>query len=144
MSTKTVLFLCSGNYYRSRFAEVLFNHLADQSQVPWLAQSRGLRINSSNEGEISIHAVEALNSRGIRIAENIRFPIVAEEQDFEMANRIIALKEAEHRPMVMERFPRWIESVEFWSIHDIDCATPKSALTELEVKVRALHDCLVS
>ena len=24
----TVLFLCTGNYYRSRFAEILFNHLA--------------------------------------------------------------------------------------------------------------------
>jgi protein-tyrosine-phosphatase len=27
-SEKTVLFLCTGNYYRSRFAEVLFNSVA--------------------------------------------------------------------------------------------------------------------
>ncbi|MGM4967020.1 hypothetical protein AB7714_26215 [Tardiphaga sp. 1201_B9_N1_1] len=25
---RTVLFLCTGNYYRSRYAEELFNHLA--------------------------------------------------------------------------------------------------------------------
>jgi protein-tyrosine phosphatase len=26
--TKQVLFLCTGNYYRSRYAEELFNHLS--------------------------------------------------------------------------------------------------------------------
>ena len=26
--SKTILFLCTGNYYRSRFAEILFNSVA--------------------------------------------------------------------------------------------------------------------
>ena len=34
-----VLFLCSGNYYRSRFAEHLFNHLAAADRG-WQAQSQ--------------------------------------------------------------------------------------------------------
>src|SRR5438132_811728 len=34
---KTVLFLCTGNYYRSRFAEVLFNSVAGKMGLPWRA-----------------------------------------------------------------------------------------------------------
>jgi protein-tyrosine-phosphatase len=36
----TVLFLCTGNYYRSRFAEELFNHHADRAGLNWIAQRR--------------------------------------------------------------------------------------------------------
>ena len=38
--TKGVLFLCTGNYYRSRFAEVLFNSVAGQMGLPWRAHRR--------------------------------------------------------------------------------------------------------
>ena len=41
---REILFLCTGNYYRSRFAEVLFNHLARESGVKAHAASRGLRV----------------------------------------------------------------------------------------------------
>ena len=41
---KTVLFLCTGNYYRSRFAEELFNHQAERADLDWIAQSRGLAL----------------------------------------------------------------------------------------------------
>jgi hypothetical protein len=37
---KAVLFLCTGNYYRSRFAEVLFNSVAGKMGLPWRASSR--------------------------------------------------------------------------------------------------------
>ena len=37
-----VLFLCTGNYYRSRFAEMLFNALASRKDLDWTADSRGL------------------------------------------------------------------------------------------------------
>ncbi len=41
---KTVLFLCTGNYYRSRFAEALFNSVAGRMGLPWRASSRGLAL----------------------------------------------------------------------------------------------------
>jgi len=46
----TALFLCTGNYYRSRFAECYFRHLSAKYQLPWLADSRGLQIASDNDG----------------------------------------------------------------------------------------------
>jgi protein-tyrosine-phosphatase len=36
---KTVLFLCTGSYYRSRFAEIYFNSVALKIGLPWKATS---------------------------------------------------------------------------------------------------------
>ena len=54
-NVKTVLFLCTGNYYRSRFAEELFNHQAERADLDWIAQSRGLALERGayNVGPIS-------------------------------------------------------------------------------------------
>ena len=40
---KTVVFICTGNFYRSRFSEYLFNALAKQQGLYWRATSRGLK-----------------------------------------------------------------------------------------------------
>ena len=38
--------------------------------------------------------------------------------DFEQAHRVIALKQAEHLPLMQERFPGWAEKIEYWHIED--------------------------
>jgi hypothetical protein len=38
-----ILFLCTGNYYRSRYVEELFNHRAKIESLPWRAFSREWR-----------------------------------------------------------------------------------------------------
>ena len=61
MNTKDrVLFLCTGNYYRSRFAEELFNFFAKGEGIAWRAFSRGLaeRGSPENVGPISQFALE--------------------------------------------------------------------------------------
>lgn len=131
-----VLFICSGNYYRSRYAEILFNHLA-QGVGGWTAFSRGFRLSPNNLGPISIHAANACVAQGLAF-DPVRFPIVLSEDDLQQASRIIGLKETEHRPMMRERFPVWEDRVEYWEIHDIDRATPELALGELERAVRQL------
>jgi protein-tyrosine phosphatase len=117
----TVLFLCTGNYYRSRFAEVLFNSVAGKMGLPWRASSRGLALERgvNNVGPMEISAVRALEARGLlAVAEFGRFPIQATVEDFEAAHWIVALKEAEHLPLLKERFPGWTEKVEFWHVDD--------------------------
>jgi protein-tyrosine phosphatase len=118
---KTVLFLCTGNYYRSRYAEVLFNSVAARMGLPWRASSRGLALERgvNNVGPVAASAVEALKARGLRaVADFARFPIQVTVADFEAAHWIVALKEAEHLSLLQERFPAWAEKVEFWQVDD--------------------------
>jgi protein-tyrosine phosphatase len=139
----TVLFLCSGNYYRSRFAETFFNWLAPQRELDWRAESRGFRLSPGNVGPISLHAVDGLQARGIAVPEPRRFPLAVDERDFDSFDLVIAVKEAEHRPKMLERFPHWADRIEYWHIHDLDFAEPDVALTELEEKVRGLIERLL-
>jgi protein-tyrosine phosphatase len=136
---KTVLFLCTGNYYRSRFAEAVFNTLARRGRLAWRAESRGLAIELGvqNVGPISAHTLERLAALGIPAGDYLRSPLQASETDLRSADLVVALKEAEHRPLLRERFPAWPDRVEYWHVHDLDCAGPGDALPGLE---RLVHD----
>ncbi|WP_010581638.1 arsenate-mycothiol transferase ArsC [Schlesneria paludicola] len=135
---KKILFLCTGNYYRSRFAEIYFNWHAKQLGLAWQAESRGLAIDANNPGPMSRFTEEHLAGLGIPFDEYRRLPIDAAHEDFETSDLVIAVKEAEHRPLMDRRFPKWLEQVEFWKVHDIDCATPAEALPILEEHVAKL------
>jgi protein-tyrosine phosphatase len=139
---RRMLFLCTGNYYRSRFAELLFNHLAVEAAPGWSAFSRALAIELGtwNEGAISVHTRNACGVRGIVIPEPISFPRSAEAEDFAVATRVIALKEAEHRGSMERRFPRWANRVEYWHVHDLDAGAPDDACAQIEKHVRGLMD----
>ena len=118
---KTILFLCTGNYYRSRFAEVVFNSVAGKMGLPWTASSRGLALERgvSNVGPMAVSAIEALKAMGIRADDAItRMPAPVTTDDLETAERIVALKHAEHLPLLQERFPAWATKAEFWHIDD--------------------------
>ncbi len=136
---KKVLFLCTGNYYRSRFAEILFNHLAAERGLDWRADSRGLAIelNRPNAGAISHFAVDGLNRLDIDVSE-LRFPQKVTVDDLEAADLVIAMYDAEHRPMVLERIPDWVDRIEFWRVPDIDFVPPSIALPEIEQQVKSL------
>jgi protein-tyrosine phosphatase len=137
MQKEKILFLCTGNYYRSRFAEHLFNHQANQQGLDWLADSRGLALERgvNNVGEISHYAVTALGERGIILSENKRLPQQLELVNLETSTRIIALDKSEHLPLMQERFPQWADKIEYWLVHDIDKTAVNDALGQIEVSI---------
>jgi protein-tyrosine phosphatase len=135
---KRVLFLCSGNYYRSRFAEIYFNYHAQLRGIGWRAESRGLNPDSRNPGPLSRHTASALAAQGISWAEYLRAPLRATEADFAAADRVIAVKEAGHRAMMEACFPIWADRVQYWHVHDLDCASPAVALPHLERELLGL------
>jgi protein-tyrosine phosphatase len=102
LTIKTVLFLCTGNYYRSRFAEELFNHRAAQTQIGWQAQSRALAVErgANNVGPLSPFVLQGLKARGLSAQGGGRMPLQCVAIDLENAHRIVALHEPEHRPLL--------------------------------------------
>jgi protein-tyrosine phosphatase len=134
-----VLFICTGNFYRSRFAEAFFNHHAALRDLEWKAFSRGLATHLVDGcGSISAHTVEALKGLKIDLGHTCLQPTQLAGEDLAKAGRIVALKEAEHRPLLEAQFPEWVDRVEYWHVHDLDFALPSQALREIQELVAAL------
>lgn len=138
---QTILFLCTGNYYRSRFSEYYFNHLAMQKAFNWRADSRGLALERghNNVGPISKYARQGLLSCNIQLPDNLRFPLSLTGEDLNKAHQVIAVDEIEHRPLMQARFPDWENKIDYWCVHDIDQVIPDNALKQLE---NHIHDLI--
>lgn len=138
---KKVLFICTGNYYRSRMAEEIFNYLARKQGLHWQAHSAGLRSDMSaspNEGPISKHAITCLTQAAYPILSRERYPRSVQPEDFEHHHLVIALNKPEHWPMMLERFPAFAEEVQYWMVADIDELLAAEAFVRIERKVKDL------
>ena len=140
-----MLFICTGNYYRSRFAELLFNAAAKARGLPWRADSRGTDIygaGAHNVGPISAYAREALEARGLPLAPDLRMPLPLTDADLAAADLAVAVCEAEHRPHLERDFPARAASVEYWGVQDLGFTPAEDALAAIERHVTALLDRL--
>jgi protein-tyrosine phosphatase len=135
---RIILFLCTGNYYRSRFAEILLNARIDPASG-YRAASRGLKIGwPGNVGPLSPFAEQRLAQLNIASTGDRRMPLQCRECDLAEAFAVIAMKEAEHRAMIADSFPDWAGRVRYWHVHDVDAAAPDAALAEIERRVETL------
>jgi protein-tyrosine phosphatase len=144
MAMKTVLFLCTGNYYRSRFAEELFNHLGRRDGLAWRAESRALAIErgTDNVGPISMLALAALDQRGCAPLAAERMPQACTREDVARADLVVALKDSEHRPLMRARFPEHERRTAYWFVDDVDVTPADEALATIAREVEALVERL--
>jgi len=122
---KRVLFLCSGNYYRSRLAEILFNHEATAAGIPWLAESRGMLAAVELKG-LSENAVSYLKAAGLeKLAEQPRDPLVADVEDLTGSDLVVGLCREEHQSMIEQKFLALAKAMHktgrlrYWNVYDI-------------------------
>ena len=136
-----MLFICTGNFYRSRFAEGVFNFHADRRNLGWKAFSRGLAIHWA-DGLLSPYTAAALSSRKIPLHYTGPTRVQLTEQDLESADIRIALDRTEHLPMMEDQFPAWPERIQYWEIPDMPMIQPEVALPSIESHALYLLDHL--
>ncbi|MEL6180983.1 MAG: low molecular weight phosphatase family protein [Myxococcota bacterium] len=137
----TVLFVCTGNYYRSRFAEEWFNHLARTQPSAWRADSRGLLDSEAitcNPGPISVHTVAFLRELGVEPIGHERLPKPIEDDAPNHFSPIVCVNGPEHRPMVEARPRLAAADILYWDIRDVREEPSHSALVRCKAKVDAL------
>ncbi len=138
-TNQRVLFICTGNFYRSRFAEAIFNHYAEERRIPWTAFSRGLAIHLA-EGCLSVFTTDALEARQIELRHTGPSRMRLSQTDLENSNRRIALDRFEHFTMMGKQFPGWEDRIEYWEVPDLPYRSAEDALPEIERKVIRLLD----
>jgi protein-tyrosine phosphatase len=136
-----VVFVCTGNIYRSRFAEALFNFHARALGLDWFASSRGLRIHIV-DSDLAPQTRDALLERNIPLHGTGAEPASLTDHDLAHASMTIAMKEAEHLPMMLESFPQWAGRIDYWNIHDVEDQSPEMALPQIEDNVVRLLQTL--
>ncbi|MBN1131136.1 MAG: hypothetical protein JXA71_19255 [Chitinispirillaceae bacterium] len=133
-----VLFLCTGNYYRSRFAEEYFNALCARQSLPHRAVSRGLAEEFErlkNPGLISADAVAELEKSGIPVKKPVRKPQKLSGNEVPLYDLIVCLDKKEHQPMVRKRNSLKGRKIIYWKIKDLGEAAAAKALPECRIMV---------
>ncbi|MFM9000090.1 MAG: low molecular weight phosphatase family protein [Opitutia bacterium] len=135
-----VLFVCTGNFYRSRHAEAVFNWHAGRLGSPFRAFSRGLLTSlvADEPTPLSPDTARRLGELGVPLHLTGVAPVQLREEDLGRARRTIALKRDEHHAMMLKAHPEWADRIEYWAMHDIDCAQPEEVLPLIEERVLRL------
>jgi protein-tyrosine phosphatase len=135
----TILFICTGNYYRSRFAEEFFNALASRFRLSWQAVSRGLDAQQgANPGPISPHVLKKLKTLDIPVKARVREPLQLGETDLVEADLVIALDAEEHKPLMARQFAEWADRTMYWHVPDLHLMKAEEALSRIECHVSLL------
>lgn len=89
-----VLFLGVTNHCASRFAEIMFNHLAAEQLLNYCSFSRGVLIKHQ-EDPIDPRTVNALTARGVLMTSNLRAPAFLKSRDLKNSEFIVLISGSE-------------------------------------------------
>lgn len=143
---KNVLFLCTGNYYRSRLAHEYFNYCCSQQQLPYRADSRALSQdleNNSNVGNLANEVVQILTGLGIVCESQHRPPLSVTANDFATAELVFALDKDEHQSMVESDYLAVKDRIHYLNVGDVHIEPVYVAVPKLIKQVDHLISTLI-
>ncbi len=132
-----VLFLGLTNLCASRFAEIVFNHIASEHLLRFYGISRGVFLKHRPES-IDPRTINALVARGIPITPNFRNPFMLSSKDLSESDYIVSVSV----PDAAERLSRTLvgtqkELIE-WNFLDVERLAPSQLFPALEAEVYLL------
>ena len=116
---KKVLFVCTANIHRSRFAEEVFNYFCAKHNKDYHAFSAGLRVGDYSFRKIYYPALENLKAFNIIPIRPNDLPKHIKDVDLENYDKIICMDEVEHKPMVTSDPKLSNYNFEYWNITDM-------------------------
>jgi protein-tyrosine phosphatase len=115
----SILFICTGNWYRSRFAE---SYLKSKGYKHVL--SRGVNVNNNKKRKYrEIHKQSSLvknklKELGLEKYINNKTPKQLTENDMLKSNKIILINKKEHYSYIIKKYPKYKNKLIVWNIRD--------------------------
>ncbi len=116
-----IYFVCMKNYYRSRLAEELAIHYAQQAGLKIEVDSGGLQEDvehSSNLGPIATEALRYLEAKKISPVRASRYPKCCEASDVYSSNIVVCTDADEQLQFFKQRFPDYTGKIIAWRARD--------------------------
>ena len=139
---KKILFLCTGNYYRSRYAEAYMKHLSSLLKLGVDCTSAGFEISKADKlsnmyGEISPFTKKRLVDQQIfNLASEIRTEL--NNSLLLMSDKIIIIDKEEHTKYLCDYSAIKDMDVVYWNAKDIQDWAPKITLDLIEINCQNL------
>ena len=133
-----ILFVCTANIFRSRFSEEVYNHFAENLNIPSKAFSAGLRVGDYVTRKIYRPALEQLKYFNIDPKRKDELSVHINDLDLKDYHKIICMDEEEHRPMVEINDQLMKVKVDYWDIVDEPMVSSQISLPLCYEKVKSL------
>ena len=132
-----VLFLGISNHCASRFAEIMFNHIASEQLLNYFGVSRGV-MTKHHKHPIDTRTISALTARGVPMSGNLRTPRTLKSQDLNGSEYIVLVSGSELTQRVSRS--KIVEGKEIiqWNFKDVGALSPSQLFPALEAEVYLL------
>lgn len=135
--THKVLFLGVTNHCASRFAEIMFNHLAGEQLLNFYGASRGVMVGHQ-QSPIDPRTVTALTVRGIPMTANPRAPVTLKQRDLMESDYLVLVSGTELSKRISRARNLQEKQVIEWNFANVNKLTPSQLFPALEAEVYLL------
>ena len=133
-----VLFVCTANIHRSRFAEEVFNYLSEKNKKSSSAFSAGLRVGDYNFRKIYYPALDNLEKFNILPKRADELSVHINNIDLNQYDRLICMDKNEHKPMIQSDPYLSTFKFEYWDITDMPKVDSNISLPKCYKQVESL------